>query len=681
MKKKVCLFEQHLNSIRQNASRSPLEVLKTTYKPASRVSRKINNEVPRHSLTSSWIKKTSNEKQRQRNYGKRALTSIFSISPTKTTKNCFMREASKSKRDFSIERSFSPTNISTQNKSLSFFGYNALSPKSGQKSIFFSSHRSELKMSPPKQSSTTKDIKTKAKGSKKISYEKLISNYIASSTKYLDRKKKSMSKSKDKKIEERENKTEESNISLLTVSSTNSNNRMRSMPRSIRSKPSLGGTRSLQAEIDLLFGRKQNAAEPAKSSKIGEVENKKRNSLLSKINRAVTKATNLFTKFNLFEEAETEEFDNPKHREYMEDVVLCEYITTKVSPHSKTRSIEKGSLNLLDKEYETEKSLKVSNSGFVRPNTEIELPIISERQEIESLADSLIESSMYGNPKERQFKSTSSKENMTRKSTSNQKSNKENFQVQTCETTNSTNALKLTLFTIFDGHGGNQVSTKAKELLPREIHSRLNMNTIETSIKPILIDCFERVDKELMTRIPNCDDIGSTCTLCFITKTKTNRIVTVANLGDSHAYLVSNKKATRLTAEHKCSNEDELARLREKSAIIYQNRMFGQLALTRAFCDRKHKPYGLLATPSITQQTIKEKPISQNAISDSEIEFDLYLIIASDGVWDVTVEADLQRMFVESAHGKSTKQLARTLIDFAIDKGSTDNISLIVVKL
>lgn len=681
MKKKVCLFEQHLNSMRQNGSRSPFDI-KTTYKPAvvSRVTRKNIHEPPHHSFTYSWIKKAPIENQRHRNYNKRALTSIFSVSPTKTSKNYFVRVESKSKRNMSMERSFSPANISTQNKSLSFFGYNAMSPKSGQKNIFLSSHPSQLKISPTKPSSTTKNIKSKAHASH-MSFEKMISKYIASSTKYLDKKKISTSKSKEKNIDERENKTEESNISLVTVSSTNSNNRMRSIPRSIRSKPCLGGARSLQAEIDLLFGRKQNADEPAKSSKLGDEENKKRNSLLNKINKAVTKGINLFTKFNLFEEAETEEFDNPKHREYMEDVVHCEFITTKLSPHSKTKSIEKGSLSLLDKEFETEKSLKLSNSGISRPITEIDLPIISERQEIESLADSLIESSMYGNLKEKQHKPNPSKDNMSRRNASNTKSNKENLVISANEPTNSTNATKLTLFTIFDGHGGNQVSLKAKEILPKEIHSRLHMNSAENSIKSILIECFEKVDKELMTKIPNCDDIGSTCTLCFITKTKTNRIITVANLGDSHAYLVSNKKAVRLTSEHKCSNEEEFARLKEKSAIIYQNRMFGQLALTRAFCDRKHKPYGLLATPSITQQTIKEKPISQNAIIDNEIEYDLYLIIASDGIWDVTTEADLMRMFVESANAKTTKQLAKTLMDFAIDKGSTDNISLIVVKL
>lgn len=681
MKKKVCLFEQHLNSIRQNGSRSALEILKTPYKSGSRASRKISIESPQHLITSSWVRKAPNENLRLRNYSKQELTSNFSNSPTKTSKICFERGNSNSKKNISIDRSFTPANFTTQKKSLSFFGSNVLSPNSAQKSIFLASHQSEIKVSPCKPCSTTMNQKHNGRGSN-FSFEQLISSYLKSSTKYLDRKQKSISQSNSKKLEGRgENKIEESNLSFATFTSTNSGNRLRSVPRSNRNKQSLVGHKSAQAEIDLLFGHKQNLAEPVKPSNACGVDNKRRNSLLGKINRAVTKSINLFTKFNLFEEAETEEFDNPKYREYMEDVVHCEYITTKLPPHSKVKSIEKGTLNLMDREFEAETYLSVSINGTAKPFTEIDLPIISERQKIDNLADSLIESSIYGTLKEMQFKSKSSKENMTRKNTSNQKSSNENLQVANGESTNSTSTIKLTLFAIFDGHGGNQVSIKAKEILPREIHNRINMNTVESSLKPILIECFEKIDKELMTKILNCDDIGSTCTLCFITKTKTNRIITVANLGDSHAYLVSNKRAIRLTSEHKCSNEDELVRLKEKNAIIYQNRMFGQLALTRAFCDRKHKPYGLLATPSISQQTIKEKPISQNAIADTETEYDLYLIVASDGVWDVTVEEDLMRMFVESANGKSTKQLARTLIDFSIDKGSTDNISLIVVRL
>lgn len=53
-------------------------------------------------------------------------------------------------------------------------------------------------------------------------------------------------------------------------------------------------------------------------------------------------------------------------------------------------------------------------------------------------------------------------------------------------------------------------------------------------------------------------------------------------------------------------------------------RINGELAVTRAFGDKKHRPSGLIAVPEIKQYQIKE--------------CDKYLVLASDGFWDVITE-------------------------------------------
>ena len=100
------------------------------------------------------------------------------------------------------------------------------------------------------------------------------------------------------------------------------------------------------------------------------------------------------------------------------------------------------------------------------------------------------------------------------------------------------------------------------------------------------------------------------------------------------------------------------------------------------------KPHGLIATPSINSVIIKEKqPINNltqtGAVKEvSEIaEHDLYLVLASDGIWDECDDEDLMRIFVRENIYMSTKDLAKILLKNAVDKGSTDNISVIVVKL
>lgn len=526
----------------------------------------------------------------------------------------------------------------------------------------------------------------------------------------------------NKRLSERETINDTGNeLLLMTVSSNGSTRRPIQKSMSIpKKKRASSQGKSLQAEIDLLFGKRPKQQKTDDKPNEQQEDNKNRQSLLSKISKAVTKSYNIFTKVNLFEEAETDEFDNPTYREYMEDRVICEYCTS-IHKAAALKAIANNQVNE-DKSNKDQKSQnmkidlsfinndnKKTDSKTNKPANQInsqhrsksrtssnqDLFVINE--EIENLADSLIESSMYGGndafisqstPNNANSISPNNKKIGMKKANSintakNEKSSEPNApSTSVIGPTNSANSNRITIFGILDGHGGYTVSTKGKELMAKEIHSKINMSTNENLVKTLLTECFEKVDKELMTKITECDDMGSTCTISFIMKTKTNRILYVANVGDSHAYLVSNKKATRLTSEHKCDNLEEVERLKEKNAMIFQNRMFGQLALTRALCDRKLKPYGLSATPAITSTVIKEVMMnSETENQQSDTEYDMYLIVASDGIWDVTKEEDLMRIFVHERKQQTTKELCKTLLDFSIKNGSTDNISLIVVKL
>lgn len=377
----------------------------------------------------------------------------------------------------------------------------------------------------------------------------------------------------------------------------------------------------IRHQVNLLFGIKSEIPIEIKKE-INSQETSKRSTLLNKLHSVLKGNVNVFTKENLFEEVETEEYDNPTYRDYMEDMVLAEVITSKTD-HKK--------LSLDPKLVELNNGNKETISSNKSPYKK---------------------------------SSTLNLKNASSSITSEDKQ-------------------EVTLFAIFDGHGGYEVSSKARELLPKEIHSKINLSTGENSAKILLAECFEKTDKELMTKLASCDDMGSTCTLCYIGKNKTNRIIFTANIGDSHAYLVSNKKATRLTQEHKCDNQEELVRLKELNTIIINNRLFGQLALTRAFCDRKMKPFGLIATPSVASYVVKEKPPHFDSyLKDSTVEYDMFLVIASDGIWDVVKEEDLMKILTSAENSdKSTKELTKILMNFAIENKSTDNISVIVVKL
>ena len=62
---------------------------------------------------------------------------------------------------------------------------------------------------------------------------------------------------------------------------------------------------------------------------------------------------------------------------------------------------------------------------------------------------------------------------------------------------------------------------------------------------------------------------------------------------------------------------------------------------------------------------------------DIDIE-DKYIIIASDGVWDVLSENEVYNF---SLIAKNSKELCDIIVKNSIDKGSMDNISCFVIKI
>lgn len=87
------------------------------------------------------------------------------------------------------------------------------------------------------------------------------------------------------------------------------------------------------------------------------------------------------------------------------------------------------------------------------------------------------------------------------------------------------------------------------------------------------------------------------------------------------------------------------------------------MAVTRAFGDHALTRVGLIAIPHIVKYTIKP--------------FDKYLVIASDGIWDELSDSDA----IGFCHDDiSTQRIAQMIVKTAIERGSKDNISVIVLK-
>ena len=100
--------------------------------------------------------------------------------------------------------------------------------------------------------------------------------------------------------------------------------------------------------------------------------------------------------------------------------------------------------------------------------------------------------------------------------------------------------------------------------------------------------------------------------------------------------------------------------------MIFNGRVYGQLILSRALGDHSLKKFGVISKPHINKHFINES--------------DLYVIIASDGVWDVIKDEDLVNIFSNNCT-LDTNQLASLIVNTSLKLESKDNISCILIKL
>jgi serine/threonine protein phosphatase PrpC len=217
-----------------------------------------------------------------------------------------------------------------------------------------------------------------------------------------------------------------------------------------------------------------------------------------------------------------------------------------------------------------------------------------------------------------------------------------------------TSNYKVNLFCILDGHGGSEVVNFVKERLPDLIKNNIsNLTPITETIN----NSFNKIDEEL--KFYDSDYTGSTATLVIISDNK----IYCGNVGDSKSYLIDNEKVIQISTDHKCTNEEEGIRIKNSGGQIIKNRVMGQLILTRTLGDLYVKQFGVINTPDINVYDINE------TIN--------YIIIASDGVWDVV---DLDTITNMGKAGKNVGEFCKDIVKLAINKGTKDNVSCIVVS-
>ena len=177
----------------------------------------------------------------------------------------------------------------------------------------------------------------------------------------------------------------------------------------------------------------------------------------------------------------------------------------------------------------------------------------------------------------------------------------------------------------------------------------------------ILKDSIENIDK-YFENSEEAKQCGSTGTIVVVN----NRSIYCANVGDSKCYYINETEAIQLTEDHNCNNKVEVDTLKSKGVIVFQGRVYGSLNLTRSFGDTDFKKDGITATPYIKKIFSDKNDVK-------------YLVIASDGIWDVVDNKKLFQISKELKEGTS-EEFCNNLVDYALKNNSNDNISCIIIR-
>jgi len=271
---------------------------------------------------------------------------------------------------------------------------------------------------------------------------------------------------------------------------------------------------------------------------------------------------------------------------------------------------------------------------------------------------------------------------------------------------------------VFDGHGGALCAEYVSKHLHRNISSQCRGSTSDSAVRKAVVNGFAQTDKDFVQmahRRPELVEQGATAVTMMVLGDQApseqdagNVSLVLAHVGDSRATLCRAGQAVRLTRDHKPSDPEEKARILAAGGMVVT--LPGSVARVTTIAGyeiltgkRKQKqgtplPRALAVSRSIGDSDLKMgdkvtpcwqmtdmaqgKPLvsSEPVYTVTEVtKEDAFVILACDGIWDVL--SDQQAVDVIKSHILSGDEGlgAAALVKAAADKGSGDNLSVIVV--
>jgi serine/threonine protein phosphatase PrpC len=230
----------------------------------------------------------------------------------------------------------------------------------------------------------------------------------------------------------------------------------------------------------------------------------------------------------------------------------------------------------------------------------------------------------------------------------------------------------INYFGVYDGHGGKFVSKYLAKNLPNFFTDK----RVQYPLKKKYINAvYQHLQKVLKEKYSNyVRQCGSTCLVAIHSRKLDVNYLNVINTGDSRCVLCRDNIAITLTKDHKPNWPEERARIEGLGGQIYSDGTdfrVKDLSVSRAFGDTDAEPF-LTCMPDIYRYKMEKS--------------DKFMVLACDGLWDVLTSQDVVNFILNECYDLSSNtrinksiNIARKLAEYAIHKGSFDNVSILVV--
>ena len=259
---------------------------------------------------------------------------------------------------------------------------------------------------------------------------------------------------------------------------------------------------------------------------------------------------------------------------------------------------------------------------------------------------------------------------------------------------------------VYDGHNGIRTAEVAQAQIHKEFVRALEMG--HQSVAEALKHAYLSVDDEILRAAKSDGGRDGAVALSVVLM---EGVLHAAWCGDCRAVLARKSQALRLTEDHKPNRPDEKARVERAGGkvqmqgcwrVIIEPR-FGRpgsgLACSRALGDYEFKQglEGMFGGMRMGQKkpvpfVIAEPEVTSHALSSE----DSYVILASDGLWDVVSNSesvatcnsimgiDLSSNSMGLGRKEAAvkaKDAAEGLLHLALTRGSSDNITVCIMAL